>query len=159
LQDHTVSRYGQLKGEDLVRFVNDAVGGRPLESLGLPLAVVATNLATGAITVFTRGNTGTPCVLPRLASAGSSRCASATRSTPTATSPVRFPSVWREVLGRGRSSPWTYRPTPAVAPFDEIPIESTAEAVTRRALIEAEAPGADIVIRPRLPYYVPHARA
>jgi NTE family protein len=48
---------------------------------------------------------------------------------------------------------------PAVAPFDEIPIAWTAEAVTRRALIDAEAPGADVIVRPRLPYYVPHTRA
>jgi NTE family protein len=46
LEDFTVSRYGQFKGEGLVRFVNDAVSARPIEALPLAFAVVATDLRT-----------------------------------------------------------------------------------------------------------------
>lgn len=159
LQDYTLSRYGQLKGEGLVRFVNDAVGGRPIEALQIPLAIIATDLATGKTAVFTRGNTGI-AVRASAASVGRIvplRIGDAVYADGDLTSPLAVRAARR--LGARHIIAVDVSADPAVAPFDEIPITWTAEAVTRRALIEAEASDADIVVRPRLPYYVPHTRA
>ncbi|MBL8378056.1 MAG: patatin-like phospholipase family protein [Burkholderiales bacterium] len=49
---------GVLKGELLENYVNERVGGRTLEKLARPFAVVATELATGEPVVFRSGNTG-----------------------------------------------------------------------------------------------------
>jgi NTE family protein len=45
-------------GEALQDFVNEAVGGRPLEGLARPFAVLATRARDGAQVVFNRGDTG-----------------------------------------------------------------------------------------------------
>ena len=158
LQDYTLSRYGQLKGEDLVRFVNDAVAAKPIESLEVPFAAVATDLATGRPTVFTRGNAGV-AVRASASSIGRIvplRIGNAVYADGDLTSPL--PVRIARQLGARHVIAVDVSADPAVVPFDEIPIEWTAEAVTRRALIDAEAPHADIVVRPRLPYYVPHTR-
>jgi NTE family protein len=49
---------GFLKGEALEAFVNKQVNKRPIESLKRRFAAVATDLATGQPTVFTRGDVG-----------------------------------------------------------------------------------------------------
>ncbi|MFN0162702.1 MAG: patatin-like phospholipase family protein [Burkholderiales bacterium] len=49
---------GLLKGELLENYINERVGGRTLEKLARPFAVVATDLATGDPVVFRSGNTG-----------------------------------------------------------------------------------------------------
>ena len=56
--DWSLPDRGVLKGESLQQFINDAVGQRPLEALNKPLAVVATDLQSGASIVFRTGNTG-----------------------------------------------------------------------------------------------------
>jgi len=56
--DWSLPDRGVLKGEALQSFVNGAVGGRPLEKLDKLLAVVATDLQSGAAVVFRTGNTG-----------------------------------------------------------------------------------------------------
>ncbi len=50
---------GMLRGDALARYVNSQVGGRSIESLMLPLGIVATDLATGSSMLFQRGDTGT----------------------------------------------------------------------------------------------------
>ncbi len=50
---------GMLRGDALARYVNSQVGGRSIESLTLPLGIVATDLATGSSMLFQRGDTGT----------------------------------------------------------------------------------------------------
>jgi NTE family protein len=50
---------GMLRGDALARYVNTQVGSRPIESLPLPLGIVATDLNTGRDIVFQRGDTGT----------------------------------------------------------------------------------------------------
>ena len=47
-----------VKGQKLQDYVNELVGGRTLDRMKKPFAVVATNLANGERTVFVRGNTG-----------------------------------------------------------------------------------------------------
>jgi NTE family protein len=49
---------GVLKGEALQRYVNKAVGNRPLEKLKRKFGAVATDLKTGQPILFQRGNTG-----------------------------------------------------------------------------------------------------
>jgi NTE family protein len=49
---------GFIKGESLQNFVNNAVQNRPIEALNRTLAVVATDLQSGDLVVFERGNTG-----------------------------------------------------------------------------------------------------
>jgi NTE family protein len=49
---------GWLKGEALQNYVNRLVKNRPIESMKLPLGIVATDLKTGERILFRRGNTG-----------------------------------------------------------------------------------------------------
>ena len=50
---------GALRGEALARYVNTQVNSRLIESMPMPLGIVATDLNTGVDTVFQRGDTGT----------------------------------------------------------------------------------------------------
>ena len=56
--DWSVPDRGVLKGEGLQKFVNDAVGNRPIEGLKKPFAAVATDLNSGESILFRTGNTG-----------------------------------------------------------------------------------------------------
>ncbi len=58
IRDITLSSQGFLIGQKLQDYVNGKVGNRPIEQLPMRFAAVATQLDTGAKTVFTRGNTG-----------------------------------------------------------------------------------------------------
>jgi NTE family protein len=58
LLDFTLFGKGWVLGEALQEFVNDAVGGRPLERLARPFAVMVTRARDGAQVVFNRGDTG-----------------------------------------------------------------------------------------------------
>ncbi|MDE1895184.1 MAG: patatin-like phospholipase family protein [Xanthomonadaceae bacterium] len=49
---------GLVRGRALENYVNQQVHDQPIEKLKLPFAAVSTELATGARTVFVRGNTG-----------------------------------------------------------------------------------------------------
>lgn len=50
---------GMLRGEALARYVNQQVGNRLIESMPLPLGIVATDLNSGQGVLFQRGDTGT----------------------------------------------------------------------------------------------------
>lgn len=47
---------GMLRGEALTRYVRQAVGGKLLENMSIPLGVLATDLATGQGVLFRRGD-------------------------------------------------------------------------------------------------------
>ena len=49
---------GALRGEALARYVNTQVGGKLIEQMKIPLAIVATDLHRGEAVAFRRGNTG-----------------------------------------------------------------------------------------------------
>ncbi len=49
---------GFIKGEMLQNFINKALKNRPIERLNKPFAAVTTELQTGEVAVFRRGNTG-----------------------------------------------------------------------------------------------------
>lgn len=59
VSDWVLPDRGLIKGDALAKFVNAAVGGRPLEKLPMKLGVVATDLASGEAVVFRSGDTGT----------------------------------------------------------------------------------------------------
>jgi NTE family protein len=63
MDDATVSDWslpdrGVIRGEALQNFVNRALGNRPIEALPRTLGIVATDLQSGEMIVFRRGNTG-----------------------------------------------------------------------------------------------------
>lgn len=58
IRDVSLFSGGVVKGQKLQDYVNALVGGRSLEKMKKPFAVVATRLENGERTVFVRGNTG-----------------------------------------------------------------------------------------------------
>lgn len=50
---------GMLRGEALAKYVNQQVGGRLIENMPTPLGIVATDLYSGEMMLFQRGDTGT----------------------------------------------------------------------------------------------------
>ncbi len=56
--DWIVPDRGFIKGEALQNYINKAVQNRPIEKLLKPFAVVATDLHSGEMVVFRRGNAG-----------------------------------------------------------------------------------------------------
>ena len=87
--DWTIPNRGFIKGEALQSFINEAVGNRPIEQFTRKLAIVATDLQSGELVVFERGDTG-------LAVRASS-------SVPGVFQPVKFNS--REYVDGGLVSP------------------------------------------------------
>lgn len=87
--DWTIPNRGFIKGEALQNFINEAVSNRPIEQLTRKLAIVATDLQSGELVVFERGDTG-------LAVRASS-------SVPGVFQPVKFNS--REYVDGGLVSP------------------------------------------------------
>ena len=58
VSDWVLPNRGFIKGESLQKFVNNAVQNRPIEALNRTLAIVATDLQSGDLVVFERGDTG-----------------------------------------------------------------------------------------------------
>jgi NTE family protein len=58
LGDWVLPDRGFIKGEMLQSFINKALQNRPIERMNKPFAAVATELQTGEMAVFRRGNTG-----------------------------------------------------------------------------------------------------
>ncbi len=60
LTDWTLPLFGRglLRGDAIARYVNGHVGGRPIESMGIALGIVATDLQSGEGILFRRGDTG-----------------------------------------------------------------------------------------------------
>ncbi|MFN0039206.1 MAG: patatin-like phospholipase family protein [Burkholderiales bacterium] len=58
VSDWVLPNRGFIKGESLMNFINEAVKSRPIEQLNRKLAIVATDLQSGELIVFERGNTG-----------------------------------------------------------------------------------------------------
>lgn len=56
--DWTIPDRGFIKGEALQGFVNKSVQNRPIEKLKKPYAAIATDLQSGEMAVFSKGNTG-----------------------------------------------------------------------------------------------------
>jgi len=50
---------GMFRGDALARYVNDLVAGKLIETMAIPLGIVATDLNSGQAVLFQRGDTGT----------------------------------------------------------------------------------------------------
>ncbi|OGA46739.1 MAG: hypothetical protein A3G24_22450 [Betaproteobacteria bacterium RIFCSPLOWO2_12_FULL_62_13] len=148
LVDFTLFGNGWVRGEALQRFVNRAVGNRPIERLAKPIAVIATRARDGAMTVFNRGDTGL--------------AVRASASVPN----LFIPPVIRgeEYIDGGLTSPVPVEVARAMGADIVIAVDVSwfaqarqnggepMEAARRRAryqLLEQELAGADVVITPR----------
>jgi len=58
LNDFELSKRGYIRGEQLQDFINRALNNRSIEQLDKTFVAVATQLATGDMVAFNRGNTG-----------------------------------------------------------------------------------------------------
>jgi len=58
IADWSYTGRGVIRGELLQSFVNDLLKKRPIEALEIPFAATATELHTGKLVVFTRGDAG-----------------------------------------------------------------------------------------------------
>ena len=151
--DWTLGGRGLLKGEALQDFINQHLQNRPLEKLNKPFATVATNLQTGERVVFRSGDTGM-----------------AVRAS------AAVPGVFQPTQFRGKiyADGGLVSPVPVQAARemgadfviavdisakpDGQPIDSLSSILWQTTTImggvigKAELAGADIVIRPNLPY-------
>ena len=143
----------RVSGAALQAWVNDAIGGRTLDALGLPVVVVATRQADGGAVAFTRGNAG---VAVRASSAvpgsfvpvriGETVYVDGDVGAPLAIAIARGYGAQR-VIAVDVAQDVSRAPAPAGAPASW-----TEEAVARRRKIALEIGGADVVIAPPLPY-------
>ncbi len=151
--DWTLGGRGFLKGEALQDFINQRMNMRPLEKLNKPFAAVATDLNTGERVVFRTGDTGL--------------AVRASAAVPGIFQPTQFRG--KTYVDGGLSSPIPVQAAremgadfviavdisarPEGQPIDSLTAIIWQTTTIMGAVIGAnELKGADIVIRPRLPY-------
>lgn len=149
VSDWSLPDRGVFKGEALQEFVNKAVQNRTLEQLPRKCAIVATDLQSGQIIVFERGDTGT--------------AVRASSSVPGVFQPVRISG--REYVDGGLVSPVPVKVArrlgadivvavdissrPSQKPLrDTIDVLLQTFTIMGNAIAAAELPEADVVIRP-----------
>lgn len=151
--DWTLGGRGFLKGEALQEFINQHLNRRPLEKLNKPFAAVATDLHTGERVVFRTGDTG----LAIRASA----------AVPGVFQPTQFGG--RTFVDGGLTSPVPVQAAREMGADFVIavdisarpegqPVDSLTAIIWQTTTIMGgaiganELRGADVVIRPKLPY-------
>ena len=151
--DWTLGGRGFLKGEDLQDFINQHLNMRPLEKLNKPFAVVATDLNTGERVVFRTGDSGL--------------AVRASAAVPGIFQPTQFGG--KTYVDGGLSSPIPVQAArdmgadfviavdisarPEGQPVDSLTAIIWQTTTIMGGVIGAnELKGADVVIRPRLPY-------
>lgn len=150
----TISRYGFLRTDCIARYVNEALEGRSIEALSTPLAVVATRVPQGELRAFTRGNAGiavaasaaipndfVPVVL------GNDVYVDGDLVSPVAVTVARQLGA-SIVVAVDISADLASAP-----PMSELAMDWVVKDAYRRTIIERELAMADIVVRPKLPYY------
>jgi len=142
---------GVLRGEALAKYVNTQVGQRPIESMTLPLGIVATDLNSGNDVLFQRGDTGT--------------AVRASSAVPAIFQPVKFGG--REYVDGGLVSPVPVRAARKmgaeliIAVDISTPPEASAASGTLEILLQTftimgksistiELKDADVLVRPAL---------
>ena len=143
---------GFIDGEKLRDYVNRSLGGRTIEQLELPFVAVATELRSGALVAFNRGETGMAVL--------------ASCSVPAVFQPA--PIEGKEYVDGGLVSPLPVRVARALGAdlviavdvsrqpgerkdFDHtVDIVSHSFVVMEHALAQSEAELADVVVRPDL---------
>jgi NTE family protein len=151
--DWTLGGRGLLKGEALQDFINQHLNNRPLEKLGKPFATVATDLNTGERVVFRSGDTG--------------MAVRASAAVPGVFQPTQFRG--KNYVDGGLTSPVPVQAARDMGADVVIavdisarpegqPVDSMTAIIWQTTTImggvigAAELRGADIVIRPKLPY-------
>ena len=143
---------GFVDGKRLRDYVNRSLGGRTIEQLGLPFVAVATELRSGALVVFNRGETG--------------MAVRASCSVPVVFQPT--PIDGKEYVDGGLVSPLPVRVARAMGadlviavdvsrqPGERTDFEHTVDifshsfVIMEHALAQSEAELADVVVRPDL---------
>jgi NTE family protein len=142
---------GMFRGDALGRYVNEAVGGRLLDQMSIPLGVVATDLGNGQAVLFQRGDTGT--------------AVRASSAVPGVFVPVRISG--RDYVDGGLVAPVPVRFTRQMGAevviavdISTVPEENTANdtlqillqtfSIMGKSINQHELKGADIIIRPSL---------
>jgi NTE family protein len=149
VSDWSLPNRGFLRGEALQDFVNKSVQNRPIEKLDRKLAIVATELDSGRMIVFERGDTG--------------MAVRASSSVPGVFQPVKISG--REYVDGGLVSPVPVKVARSLGadiviavdistrPGDR-PVLDTLDLMLRtftimgNALADAELTGADVVVKP-----------
>lgn len=151
--DWTLGGRGLLKGEALQDFINQQVGKRPLEKLNKPFASVATDLNNGERVVFRTGDTGL--------------AVRASAAVPGVFQPAQFRG--HHYVDGGLTSPVPVQAAremgadiviavdisarPEGQPVDSMTAIIWQTTTIMGGMIGAnELKGADVVIRPKLPY-------
>jgi NTE family protein len=142
---------GMFRGDALGRYVNEAVSGRLLDQMSIPLGVVATDLGNGQAMLFRRGDTGT--------------AVRASSAVPGVFVPVRISG--RDYVDGGLVAPVPVRFTRQMGAelviavdISTVPEENTANdtlqillqtfSIMGRSINQHELKDADIIIRPSL---------
>ena len=143
----------RISGSALQSWINAAVRDAPLDKMKIPIAVVATRQDTGAPVAFTRGNAG---------AAVRASSASPGNFAPVAISGVTYVdgdisaplpiAIARDLGARLVIAVDVAQNITRAPPPKDAPASWTLEAVARRAKIERESSGADLIIEPQLPY-------
>jgi len=146
---------GEASGGPIERYVNECVHDRPLEALGTPFVVVATRTRDHHLALFNHGDTG--------------RAVRASAASPGEFKPV--PVGGELYIDGDEASPVPIRVARQLgaeiviavdmsAYLEEtppgVPREWVAKDERRRRQIDAEAPGADILLHPDIGYYAGH---
>lgn len=151
--DWTLGGRGLLKGEALQDFINQHLHNRPLEKLGKPFATVATDLNSGERVVFRTGDTG--------------MAVRASAAVPGVFQPTQFRG--KSYVDGGLTSPIPVLAAREMGADFVIAVDISARAegqpvdsmtaiiwqtttIMGSAIGTNELRGADIVIRPKLPY-------
>jgi len=147
--DWIIPDRGFIKGEALQSYINKAVHGLPIEKLKKPFAAVATDLQSGEMTVFQRGNTG--------------QAIRASSSVPGVFQPVNING--RDYVDGGLTSPVPVRVARSLGAEVVIAVDISAKpksakleglmdimlqtfGIMGQSIRNAELPEADVVIRP-----------
>lgn len=142
---------GMLRGEALARYVNGQVSGRLIESMPMPLGIVATDLNNGKSVLFQRGDTGT--------------AVRASSAVPALFQPVRISG--RDYVDGGLVSPVPVRSARAMGAELVIAVDISSEpegnlagdtlqillqtfAIMGKSINSFELRDADVVVRPAL---------
>jgi NTE family protein len=142
---------GMFRGEALARYVNELLANRLIESMVIPLGIVATDLNSGNAVLFQRGDTGT--------------AVRASSAVPAVFVPVKIGG--REYVDGGLVSPVPVRFTRQMGAdvvvavdISNPPEANTADgtlqillqtfAIMGKSINQYELPGADVVVKPSL---------
>ena len=147
---------GLASGATTQAWVNERVGGRPIEALRIPLAIVASRVRDGGTAIFNRGDTGL-AVRASSASPGQFepvRIGDETYVDGDESSPVPIRAA--RALGARVVIAVDVSALPETTPAG-VPREWVEKDARRARQVAAEASGADVLLHPDIGYYAGHS--